>query len=135
MLTKKSGTDYDTEWKDQAGGGAIKSIQQEHLRFYPNAATISLNAGAKISLHATSNINYGSSSDFYITTNFTDNMYTDTGTKHSPFVVKGVNVHRSGDDKVVVSLSIVNVSNSSSVVYGAHGTKPSVECDLIVMRE
>ena len=136
VLTKKSGTDYDTEWKDQSGGGAIKSIQKEHLYFYPNTDTITLAAGGETSLYATSNINYDSAFDFYITTNFTDYMYTDTGgSKNSPFVVKGINVYPSGSDKVVVSLRIVNVSNSSSVAYGSLGSKPSVECDLIVMRK
>ena len=136
ILTKKSGTDYDTQWKDVTGGGVVKSIKQEHLHFYPSADTITLAAGEKTSLYATTNINYGSSRDYYITSNFQNNMYKDTGEKNScPFVIISTRVYQSGNDKVAVSLTILNVSNSSVTGYGSFSSKPSFECDLIIMKE
>lgn len=136
VLTKKSGTDYDTEWKNPAGGGAVKSIKQEHLNFYPSADTITLAAGEKTTLYAETNIYYGSSFDYYITTNFQNNMYKDTrGTNNCPFVIISALVYSSGNDKVAVELTILNVSSSSVTAYGAFGSKPGFECDLIIMKE
>ena len=136
VLTKKSGTDYDTEWVNPTGGGAVKSIKQQHLNFVPSTDTITLAAGAKISLSATTNINYGSAFDFYITTNFKNNMYKNSNVSQiCPFVITSTNVYPSGDDKVAVSLTILNVSNSSVTASGAHGSKPSFGCDLIIMKE
>ena len=73
---------------------------------------------------------------FYITTNFKNNMYKDSNvSKICPFVITSTNVYPSGDDKVAVALTILNVSNSSVTAYGAYGSKPSFECDLIIMKD
>ena len=136
VLTKKSGTDYDTQWTTPSGGGAVKSIKQQHLGFYPSTDTLTLSAGEKTTLYATTNIYYGSAYDYYITTNFQNNMYKDTGgSNNCPFVVISTRVYSSGDDKVAVALTILNVSNSSVTAYGAFGSKPGFECDLIIMKE
>ena len=135
-MTKKSGTDYDTEWKVPSGGGAVKSIEQQHLTLYTSTDTITLDAGAGTTLRATSDINYHSISDFYITTNFKNNMYKDTlGSSSCPFVIISAKAYGTASgDKVAVSLTILNVSNSSVTAYGPFGSKPSLECDLIVMK-
>ena len=136
VLTKKSGTDYDTEWTTPSGGGAVKSIVQQHLNFVPSTDTITLAAGAKTSLYAETNINYGSAFDFYITTNFRNNMSKDTsGSNICPFVITSTSVYGTVSDKVAVALTILNVSNSSVTAYGAYGSKPSFECDLIIMKD
>ena len=136
VLTKKSGTDYDTEWKNPTGGGAIKSINKQHLTFVPSTDKITLAAGAKTTLYYTTDIDYVSSYDFYITTNFKNNMYKDTGGSNiCPFVITYTDVYPTGDDKVAVSLTILNVSNSSVTALGVFGSKPSFECDLIIMKE
>ena len=135
VLTKVDGSDYNTKWTTPSGGGAVKSINQQHLTFYPSTDTLTLAAGAETKLYAKTNINYGSSFDYYITTNFNSNMYKDTGGSNiCPFVVTSTRVYSTGDDKVAVSLTILNVSNSSVTAHGAYGSKPGIECDLIIMK-
>ena len=102
VLTKKSGTDYDTEWKDQAGGGVVKVK-------YPgmfNASLKNIPARGKITIVSWTSVDFENASNVIpIMTSLEIQAAT------SDLIVTGIRAY-TNNDILSVELDVYNASSS-----------------------
>ena len=125
----------------------MKRIEKAHVYCYPRlndgVYTVSVDALKGVNFYCETtdidyiNVDYANRGDTYIIANLRQLAFTNNnGSYRVPLVIMGASIFENSNKKIGISINLMNVTNSQVVAYGTGSStsKPSVLCDLIVIR-